>query len=194
MGQPTNCEAVYDCYLDCILVVWDADPDSPSYYEIQRKEASYWTTIVAQLSPSNLQYLDCDVVFGGAYQYRIRSHYAYEFVDSEDSSWSDTEDDSWLMEVSVWCLTEEVFLPAYWHAPVIWTPTVLEPAYQVWLKDPNGSVVAVFDNWLALDYTKRTRTYGYYQLVLSADDPRLELFEIDGQVEIWRRWPGGEWY
>lgn len=173
INPPTNCEAEFICYIECVSVTWTDNSTTEDGHEIQRRQAGLWLPL-ATVGPGITQYWDCDIEWAGVYEYRIR---AFEGA-----------------AVTAWCTTSVVYLPTYWFAPETWPAVVLEPAYQIWLKNQSGEVVAVFDNWLSFDYTKRTRTFGYYELVLSADDPRCELFEIDGQVEIWRRWPGGDWY
>jgi len=173
---PTECSARYDCYSDCVMIAW-ADPSSASDLtgiQIQKKSGPHWTTI-AVVSLGQGYYQDCDTDPGGVYIYRLAAVYIGGYLSS-------------------WCTTGEVRIPPYFTVPVTWTPTVLIPSYQIFLKDQDGVVVAVFDNWLSLEYVKKTRDYGYYKLTLQADDPRLELFELDGQVEVWRRWPGGAWY
>lgn len=129
MNSPSNCEVYYDCSVDCVQMDWDADPVAPSYYEVQRGVGEVWEILDANLSSALTSYQDCDVLAGVTYQYRVRSRYSFEFVDSEDPSWSDTEDDSWLMELSTWCTTGEVMVPEFWWTPVTWDAVVSGPRF-----------------------------------------------------------------
>jgi hypothetical protein len=69
-------------------------------------------------------------------------------------------------------------------------------AYYVRIKNQKGEQVAVLDDWVSLTYTKELNGLGSYQLVLNGDSTNVPLFELDGQVEIWRSVPGlgKDWY
>lgn len=69
-----------------------------------------------------------------------------------------------------------------------------EAEYQVWVKDHSGTRVALVTNWSRLEYEIKLSDVGYYEIPLIADNPNIDLFEPDAQVEIWRRAPGGSWY
>jgi len=62
----------------------------------------------------------------------------------------------------------------------------MAPTYHVRLKDADGTMVAVLDQWISLAYEKRVNAPGGYTLVMSGSDSRTALFELDGQVEVWR--------
>lgn len=66
--------------------------------------------------------------------------------------------------------------------------------YQMRLKDQEGNVVAMFSNWMFIEYMKKLNEPGWYEVKHLASDPRIEYYEEDGQLEFWRRIPGGEWY
>ncbi|KKM00560.1 hypothetical protein LCGC14_1803190 [marine sediment metagenome] len=68
--------------------------------------------------------------------------------------------------------------------------------YYVRLKDQSGEQVALFDNWLSLEYTKTINDlYGYTLKFVDDGDARFDLFEIDGQIEVYRSIPGTlDWY
>ncbi len=68
--------------------------------------------------------------------------------------------------------------------------------YHVWLKNVAGSRVAVLDDWVSLTYTRRVNSPGQYTLTINGDDPKVDLFELDGQVEVWRAdlANGIDWY
>lgn len=59
--------------------------------------------------------------------------------------------------------------------------------YKAILKDQAGTKVAEFDNWRKLEYSKRVGDIGDYVLELDANDPRVPLFELDGQLEVYRK-------
>lgn len=68
--------------------------------------------------------------------------------------------------------------------------------YQLRLKDITGAVVAVTDHFERLAYTKRVNTPGNYALQMGEFDPFLADFDLDYQLEVWRRnqAAGIDWY
>ena len=77
--------------------------------------------------------------------------------------------------------------------------------YEARLKDQTGAVVARFfgagrgltgGGLESFRYQKVVREPGPYSLTLFGDDSRISLFELDGQIEFWRRDPAGglAWY
>jgi hypothetical protein len=58
--------------------------------------------------------------------------------------------------------------------------------WRVWLKDPDGNQVALFDQWERLVINQRLNGVGGFALQFSGDDPRSSLFELDGQMEFYR--------
>ena len=70
-----------------------------------------------------------------------------------------------------------------------------EITYQVRLKDTSGARVATFVGrrhglpgglW-GFNYNKRLRTPGQYTVRIDGNDARIDLFELDCQMEFWRR-------
>lgn len=59
--------------------------------------------------------------------------------------------------------------------------------YQVRLKSAAGSVVAIFDDWSFLSFSHEENGPGTHRLTIDGADSRVDLFELDGQIEIWRR-------
>lgn len=70
------------------------------------------------------------------------------------------------------------------------------PFYKVRLKDQTGTQVAEFDDWRDLRFRHRVNYPGFCNFVINGDDSRRALFELDGQLEVWRSYPeyGIEWY
>lgn len=69
--------------------------------------------------------------------------------------------------------------------------------YYVRLLDQSGIQVAIFDSFEGLEFGRTVGDVGYYNLFLADNgDSRLELFELDGQIEIFRSVPGVnlDWY
>lgn len=68
--------------------------------------------------------------------------------------------------------------------------------YKVRLKDQSGILVAEFDSWKSLSFSHLINAPGACRFEINAVDPRAELFELDGQVEVWRRNldVGLDWY
>ena len=68
--------------------------------------------------------------------------------------------------------------------------------YQVRLKNQAGQLVAIFDNWISLTYVHDINKRGNARFEINANDDRVDLFELDGQFEVWRRNPivGLDWY
>jgi len=58
--------------------------------------------------------------------------------------------------------------------------------YKVIQKDPAGLKVAEFDNWRKLSYEKRVNDVGSYDFEINGWDDRISLFELDGQLEVFR--------
>lgn len=69
--------------------------------------------------------------------------------------------------------------------------------YKVRLLNQGGAQVALIDSFEGLEFGHTVDDIGYYNLSLIDDgDSRLELFELDGQIEIHRKVPGVglDWY
>lgn len=74
------------------------------------------------------------------------------------------------------------------------TPGIAE--YKVRLKNQSGVYVAEFDNWVSLVLTHKVNNRGTVRFEIDGGDPRIGLFVLDGQIEVWRRNPIVEldWY
>lgn len=59
--------------------------------------------------------------------------------------------------------------------------------YQVVLKNLAGARVAMITDWRSLTYTRRVNGVGGYILTIDGDSDFVDLFTLDGQVEIFRR-------
>lgn len=68
--------------------------------------------------------------------------------------------------------------------------------YYITLKNQSGEIVAIFTDWLSLHYQRTINDVWTYSLSFRDNgDARLGLFELDGQVEVWRSIPGTlDWY
>lgn len=72
-----------------------------------------------------------------------------------------------------------------------------QASYQVRVKSKTGALLAVLtqENLLSLHITRRVNDIATHELTIDATaDTRCDLFEVDGQVEVWRRPPGHDWY
>lgn len=72
-----------------------------------------------------------------------------------------------------------------------------QSAYQIRLKSKAGAPVAVFthENLTRLTTKRVVNGVGTHSLTIDAtNDDRCDLFAVDGQVEVWRRPPGQDWY
>lgn len=60
--------------------------------------------------------------------------------------------------------------------------------YEVRVKDTDGLIVArLADNSIRrLEYTKRVNAPGQYSLRMDGDSPNVNLFQMDGMIEVWR--------
>lgn len=74
--------------------------------------------------------------------------------------------------------------------------TSISPRYYVVLRDQSYHKVAMFDSWSLCSYTKEVNSVYTYEFSIQADDPRRDLFELDGLFEIYRAVPGCNvpWY
>lgn len=74
----------------------------------------------------------------------------------------------------------------------------IAPRYHVILKDQSGNQVAIFDDFESLTIDRRLNEISNYNFIMVdvRDDDRFDLFELDGQVEVWRTVPGCDldWY
>ncbi len=59
--------------------------------------------------------------------------------------------------------------------------------YQVRLKDQAGVQVAIITDWRRLEYTKRVNRVDTCKLTIDGEAPAVDLFVVDGQIEVWRR-------
>lgn len=68
--------------------------------------------------------------------------------------------------------------------------------YYINLKDQAGARVAVFDAFYRLQYHLHRNEPGWCKLHLDLPDDRSTLFDLDGQIEVYRRgdWDGADWY
>lgn len=84
--------------------------------------------------------------------------------------------------------------------PLVATPGLAQ--YKMRLKDQSGSLVAEFDTWRSLNFTHKVNNRGSIrfeigtQLPNGKPDTRIDLFELDGQMEVWRKNPivDLDWY
>jgi hypothetical protein len=68
--------------------------------------------------------------------------------------------------------------------------TFIAPRYFVIARDQLYRKVAVFDSWEELSYTKMIRDVSTCSLKLRAEDPRTDLFKLDGILQVFRSLPG----
>lgn len=68
--------------------------------------------------------------------------------------------------------------------------------YKIHLKDQTGTLVAIIDDFTNLQISHRLNSIGTYNFQMDAEDPVTALFELDGQVEIYRSDAqyGIDWY
>lgn len=62
-------------------------------------------------------------------------------------------------------------------------------SYQIKLMDNTGSVVAIFDDWVELSFTKIVDGVHNCKFVIRGDDSRVSLFALDNVIEIYRSYP-----
>lgn len=58
--------------------------------------------------------------------------------------------------------------------------------YQLWLKDQSGTRVALLDDLRRLQYRHRVNSPGNLTLSIYGNSDKVDLFETDGQVELYR--------
>ena len=68
--------------------------------------------------------------------------------------------------------------------------------YKVHLKDQAGALVAIFDDFTSLLVSHRINSIDTCNFAIDDDDDRISLFELDGQVEVYRSYPeyDVDWY
>lgn len=112
-----------------------------------------------------------------------------EVVLVSDDGFLIISDDAFLIEVSNVTIIVD-------QKPIFITPGFSE--YKVRLKDQSGIMVAEFDQaaWTSLTFTHKVNAPGSCSIEINDKDDRARLFELDGQVEVWRRnqTVGLDWY
>ena len=67
--------------------------------------------------------------------------------------------------------------------------------YQIVLYDDVGTRLAIIDDYRSMQYQKKINDGGFFSLFMDYNDPKRELFEVDGIIEIKRKIPGRlDWY
>lgn len=68
--------------------------------------------------------------------------------------------------------------------------------YKIHLKDQAGDLVAIFDDFTSLTIGHRVNGIDTCSFSLDDDDSRIDLFELDGQIEVYRSYPqySVDWY
>jgi len=68
--------------------------------------------------------------------------------------------------------------------------------WQIRLKNMAGALVAIIDDYESLSLLRRVNGMGAYALRMNGNDEKCGLFELDGQIEFWRRDAanGIDWY
>lgn len=59
--------------------------------------------------------------------------------------------------------------------------------YRIDLRDQSGNIVAVLTDWTRLDIYKVVNGISTHILEIDGNSPNAEMFELDGQLEVWRR-------
>src|SRR3990172_2650109 len=79
---------------------------------------------------------------------------------------------------------------------VVEAPGSIAARYYAKLYNQSGVAVAIFDDWLNLEYGTMINGVGYYAMTIHGDDSRRSLFELGGMLEIYRSVPalGLTWY
>jgi len=94
------------------------------------------------------------------------------------------------------CYAETCGSPGPGPLPEVATGAGLAARYYVLLRDPLGNQVAIFDHWKVLRFSHQLNDQGSLVFCIDGHDPRVPLFELDGQIEVWRSVPGAglDWY
>ena len=68
--------------------------------------------------------------------------------------------------------------------------------YQLRLKEPNGDLAAIIDDYRDMSFDKIVNELGSFVVLMNGYDPKTSLFELDGQIEVYRRdvTYGIDWY
>src|SRR3990167_3811342 len=90
-------------------------------------------------------------------------------------------------QLAIEVLVQEVIPPPAACINVVIEPYGIQIAYFIKLKNQEGQVVAIFDNFLSMHVKHELNGVGTYELIFADDgDERFELFELDGQIELYR--------
>jgi len=68
--------------------------------------------------------------------------------------------------------------------------------YQLRLKEPNGDLAAIIDDYRDMSFDKIVNELGSFVVLMNGYDAKTSLFELDGQIEVYRRdvTYGIDWY
>lgn len=66
--------------------------------------------------------------------------------------------------------------------------------YQLRIYNRAGALQAVVVDFLSLAYRHQRNAPGILEFEIAADHAATAALEMDGEVEVWRRVPGGDWY
>ena len=63
-----------------------------------------------------------------------------------------------------------------------------EAAWQIRITDEDGALVGILDRYESFHIIREVNAPGSFGILLSGDNPKADLFELDGQIEFWRRY------
>jgi hypothetical protein len=62
----------------------------------------------------------------------------------------------------------------------------MAPRYKIHIKDQSGALVGILTDWKSLEFKRKLNDISECTLELSGIDSHINLFDLDGQIEIWR--------
>ena len=63
-----------------------------------------------------------------------------------------------------------------------------EANWQIRILDQDGALVAILDRYEEFHLIRQVNGVGSFGILLSGENPKADLFELDGQIEFWRRY------
>jgi len=147
-----------------VVLTWTDNSTTESGFSVERSIDGVTYTQITTLDPDTVTYTDTSVYGGQSYYYRV------EILQGDCGAYSDVD---------------SVYVPASFLDPC---PPVA--AYQIILYDPDGTQVAIIDDYRSLQFGHDLNNKGFFTLQLGYNDSKRTLFQHNSILEARRKVPG----
>ena len=146
-----------------VVLTWTDNSAIESGFVVERSIDDITYTTITTLDPDTVTYTDTSVYGGQSYYYRV------EVLQGGCGAYSDTD---------------SVYVPASFLDPC---PPVA--TYQLILYDPDGTQVAIIDDYRSLQFGHDVNNKGFFTLQLGYFDSKRTLFQHNSILEVKRKIP-----